>query len=343
MAAEQGAHLRCMTLSIHSPDELIAAVPHLLGFNAEESILFVPLRADLPLARVDLPTTASQRNEVWDAVRGAFNRYAQPGASVAIVCMTHDQQAAELVGHDFAARLASIGIDTPLKLSADATHWYDLDSGDSEIQTESARDQLAATTVLAGRAQPAGNRDALAASLVGDREPVAQLLPETRVESAQSTPRREGPWALGRLQQFHADGVRLTDRDAARLLVAVESTPIRDALWSDISRANSGSHVALWTDLTSRAPDDVRAAPASLLGFAAWQNGNGAMAWCALDQVPQEKPYALAGLVAAAVQKGLHPREWEAAKAAPPQRVAEALMAPQPALERGATRPAMGM
>lgn len=78
-----------MTLSIHSPDELIAAVPHLLGFKAEESIVFVPLRPDLPLARVDLPTTASQRNEVWGAIRGAFSRYAQPGASVAIVCMTH--------------------------------------------------------------------------------------------------------------------------------------------------------------------------------------------------------------------------------------------------------------
>jgi len=42
-----------MTLSIHSPDELIAAVPHLLGFNPEESIVFVPLRPDLPLAACD--------------------------------------------------------------------------------------------------------------------------------------------------------------------------------------------------------------------------------------------------------------------------------------------------
>ncbi|MBE7324568.1 DUF4192 family protein [Nocardioides sp. Y6] len=68
-----------MTLSIHSPDELIAAVPHLLGFKAEESIVFVPLRPDLPLARVDLPTTASQRNEVWGAIRGAFSCYAPTG------------------------------------------------------------------------------------------------------------------------------------------------------------------------------------------------------------------------------------------------------------------------
>jgi hypothetical protein len=331
-----------MTLSIHFPDELIAAVPHLLGFKAEESIVFVPLRPDLPLARVDLPTTR-QRDEVWGAIRGAFSRYVQPGASVAIVCMTHDQQAAELAGHDLAVRLASIGIDTPLRLSADDTDWYDIDSGDSGLQTEGARDRLAATTVLAGRVQPVSNRDALATSLVGDREPVAQLLPETREVAAQSTPRREGPWALGRLQQFHADGVRLTDDDAARVLVAVESIPIRDTLWNDIDRANAGSHVALWTDLTSRAPDEVRAAPASLLGFAAWQNGNGALAWCALDQVPQDSPYALANLVAAAVQTGMHPREWETSKSLSTERAAEAFMAPQASAERGTTRPAMGL
>lgn len=331
-----------MTIPIHSPDELIAAVPHLLGFNAEESIVFVPLRAELPLARVDLPTTASQRNEVWDAVRGAFSRHAKPGSSVAIVCITRDYQTAELIGHDFATRLASIGIETPVKLTADDTHWYDLDSGESGVQSKDARDRLATTTVLAGRAQPVSNRDALATSLVGDREPVAQLLPEAR-ESAQSTPRGEVPWAPGRLQQFHADGVRLTDRDAARLLLAVESIPIRDALWNDISRDNSTSHVALWTDLTSRAPDEVRAAPASLLGFAAWQNGNGALAWCALDQVPQDSPYALADLVAAALQSGMHPREWEAAKSLSTGQGAEAHLAPLATAERAPTRPVIGM
>lgn len=81
--------------------------------------------------------------------------------------------------------------------------------------------------------------------MVGEREPVVPHLPETRVGSAQSTPRGEGPWALGRLQQIQADGVRLNDGEAARLLVAVESTFIRDALWNDIGRDNASSHVAL--------------------------------------------------------------------------------------------------
>lgn len=53
-----------------------------------------------------------------------------------------------------------------------------------------------------------------------------------------------------------------------------------------MNRGNVGSHVALWTDMTKCAPDEVRAAPASLLGFASWLGGHGALAWCALDQMP---------------------------------------------------------
>lgn len=306
-------HLAGMTLSVHNPDELIAAIPHLLGFKPEESIVFLPMRSDLPVARVDLPATARDRDLVWNSIRDAFNRYAQPGTSVGIVCITADREMATDVGHEFVARLDNIGIDTQLLIWADETRWADLDTGDMGLQTEAAKELIAAATVLTGRAQPAATRDSLATSLVGDREPVARLLPETRASARENTAKLEGRWALARMQRFQRDGVRLSDADAARLLVAVESIPTRDRLWLDMNRGNASSHVALWTDMTQRAPDEVRAAPASLLGFASWLSGHGALAWCALDQVPQDKPYALANLVASAVQTGMHPREWEAA------------------------------
>ena len=302
-----------MTLSVRSPDELIAVIPHLLGFKPEESLVFLPMSSELPAARVDLPTTPDDREVVWNSIRDAYGRHAQPGSSLAIVCITADRETATDVGHEFAARFNSIGIDTRVALWADETRWADLDTGDMGLQTEDARERIAAATVLTGRAQPAANRDSLAESLVGDREPVAALLSEIRETARQNTAKAESRWALARMQRFHGDGIRLNDGDAARLLVAVESVPTRDRLWLDMNRGNAGSHVALWTDLTKRAPDDVRAAPASLLGFASWRSGHGALAWCALDQVPKDRPYALANLVAAAVQTGMHPREWEAA------------------------------
>lgn len=335
-----------MTLSVQNPDELVAAIPHLLGFKPQESVVFVPMRSDLPVARVDLPTTPRDRELVWRSIRDGLSRYARPGSSLGIVCITADRQLAHDVGTEFAARLDTIGIDTRVMLWADESRWADLGTGDMGLQTDAARERVAAMTVMGGRTQPAASRDALADSLVGDREPVARLLPETREAAFKNTANVEGRWALSRVQRFHRDGVRLDDKDAARLLVAVESIPIRDRLWLDMDRTSASSHVALWTDMTKRAPDEVRAAPASLLAFGSWLNGHGAMAWCALDQVPEGKPYALANLVAAAVQGGMHPREWEAAKSLPAERGvdrASDFARPQAGPQPGSIRPAHGI
>lgn len=304
-----------MDLVVQSPDELIAAVPHVLGFKPEESIVLMPITKGLPCARVDLPTTASDRDGVSRALRGPYGQHARPGAMVALVCVTEDRRAAELASQHIAAGLAEVGVDTKLRLWANGQRWVELDTGASGYQSQQAADRMAATTVLAGAVQPAANRDSLAASLAGDHEPLAAVLPSARAAAESSTPGRERDWALDRLEQFHADGRRLSDPEAARLLVAVKTTATRDALWEDMSRENTSSHIALWTDLTRRAPDEVRAAPAALLGFSSWLKGDGARAWCALDQVPADQPYPLAAIVASALQNGLHPREWERANA----------------------------
>lgn len=206
-----------MTLSVHNPDELIAVIPHLLGFQPEESLVFLPMRSDLPAARVDMPTTARDRDTVWHSISSAFVRYAQPGASVGIVCITDDRAMAETVGPEFAARLDAIGIDTRLIVWADDTRWADINTGDTGLQTEAARVRIAAATVLTGKAQPAPSRTSLGASLVGDREPIAHLLPQAREAANESTPAADARWTLSRVQRFHRDGVRLSDSDAARL------------------------------------------------------------------------------------------------------------------------------
>lgn len=216
-----------MKLSIHSPDELVAAIPHLLGFQPKESIVFLLVRSDLPVARVDILTTARDREGVWQSISDAFRRYAQPDSNVAIVGLSADREQAHVVGKDFAARLGTIGIGTPILLWADETRWADLDTGDMGLRTDAARGTVAAATVLSGRARPAASRESLAESLVGDREPVSALLPETRATARENAAKVEGRWALVRMQRFQRDGIRLSDADAARLLVAVESTPTR--------------------------------------------------------------------------------------------------------------------
>ncbi len=271
----------------------------------------MPFGSGLPVVRVDLPRTAADCEEVWDAITGPCDRHAWPGARLASICITQDRRNAELASQHLSSRLQDIGITTNIRLWSDGERWREFNTGQTGLQTPSTAERIAAATVLTGAAQPAASRESLAASMVGDREPIAHLLPAAQAAAAASTPAAERDWALDRLQQFHADGNRLSDVDGARILVALETISTRDALWEDMSRENSTSHMAIWTDLTRRGPDEVRAAPASMLGFASWLHGDGAKAWCALDQVPVDRPYSMAAIVASALQNGLHPREWE--------------------------------
>ena len=73
-----------------------SAVPHVLGFKPEESIVLVPFRPGLPITRVDLPKTAADREEVWGAISGPYGRHARPGSRLAILCFTDDRRSAEL-------------------------------------------------------------------------------------------------------------------------------------------------------------------------------------------------------------------------------------------------------
>jgi uncharacterized protein DUF4192 len=263
------------------------------------------------VARVDLPRTTEDRETVLDNLRGPIARNAQPGDAMAIICITDDRRNAELTSQHLSAGLEALGVGSPLRLWATDERWVDLNTDRAGNRSPETATRIAAETVAVGAPQPAANRESLLASLVGDREPVAAMLPYAHVIAEQSPPLFESAWALERLEQFHADGNRLTDVDATRMLVALEDIKCRDAIWDDMNGDNIASHVTLWTDLTRRAPDEARALAASLLAFSSWLNGDGARAWCALEQVPSDRNYSMAGIVASALHNGLDPHVWD--------------------------------
>jgi hypothetical protein len=110
-----------------------------------------------------------------------------------------------------------------------------------------------------------------------------------------------------------ADGRRLDASDVARLLVLLDATlELRDVAWAEMHHGNARQHVALWRDVVRRAPAGLVAAPASLLGFAAWLSGHGALAWCAVERAQDDDPgYGLAGLLSTALAGGVPPSAWE--------------------------------
>lgn len=247
-------------------------------------------------------------------MQGPFSRHSLPNAAVALVCVTADRERAELASQCVATGLMEVGVASVLRLWAHGRTWVELNTGVFGNRSEDAAGRIAATAVLAGVAQPVADRTSLAPSLVGDEKALEVILPAVRQTASVSTYARERVWSLARLERFHTDGRRLSDLHAARLLLAVQTVRTRDGLWQDLGQENCDSHVALWADLTRRAPAEVRAAPAVLLGFASWVEGNGARAWCALDRVPPDQPYALATTLASILRLGLHPREWDRAR-----------------------------
>jgi len=300
---------------VTSPDELVAALPHVLGFTPEESVVTIPLGSELPVARLDIPTTAEERSQAVESFTAAYARnLTAPRGALAIVCMTENRRAAAATSWALARGLEQVGIESPIRLWASADRWMDLNSGDNGARSVQSDARMAAEAAYLGKPPPAPSRSALSAALVGDRAPVAEVLREARVLD-QEEPDAQRRWTVERLVQFQSDGYRLSDSDAARLLVALEAKPTRDALWADMSAHNIASHIDLWTDMTRRAPDEVRTPAASLLAFAHWLEGDGAKGWVALDQIPDGSSYTMAGLTATVLGSGIHPGLWEHTKA----------------------------
>ena len=325
-------------LVITTPDDLLNALPHVLGFEPRNSLITVPFRGGGMTARVDIPTTAEERRGAIATIRSAYARNAQPGDLVAIVCVTDNVHTAQRCSSQLATALEQVGIHAPLRLWATDQRWMELNSGEGGIRTAASAERIAAEAAFAGKAAPASSRQALADSLACDHGPVAAVLDQARHFAADSGIRAEHAWAVERMERFDADGVRLTDPEAARMLLAIEHKPTRDALWTDMSRDNAASHNALWTDLTRRAPDEVRTPAATMLAFSAWLAGDGAKAWCALEQIPPDSPpYTMATVIATALHHATNPAAWEEAKAT--IEGDESFVPAQPRPDRGAPSP----
>jgi hypothetical protein len=210
-------------------------------------------------------------------------------------------------------------------LRVDDGHWHPIpEDGSAGTAYELETHPFTAQRVFEGQVVHR-DRAELADSLVGtDEDDAVQVaLAATRFAdlvatskeangSSQGFLRTEARWLQVRVRS-HLDEVRQLDaRDAGRLLVLASLVPTRDVAWAEITRDTSGAHVELWRDLVRRCPRELLPGPASLLAFAAWQHGDGALAWCAIDRCLEVDPdYSMAHCVAEVLTHAVPPGVWE--------------------------------
>jgi hypothetical protein len=123
---------------------------------------------------------------------------------------------------------------------------------------------------------------------------------------------QEARWLQQRLRRRAGERDAVSTDDAGRLLVLASLVLTRDVAWAEIDRESSGDHVEVWRELVRRGPDHLIPGAAGLLAFSAWQHGDGALAWCALDRCLAVDPdYSMAHCVADILTAAIPPGLWD--------------------------------
>lgn len=306
-----------MRVTIQNNDQAIAAVPHLLGFEPQESLVVVPVAGSAPVARIDLPHSAAEAQEMIASLADTYDSTRWGDSAALIVCFSKTPEATEDLSRHLQIALENHGVAVVRRLGASDDAWHDFTERTVGARTDEARSFIGAEAAFAGRRTPAPSREALAAEFVGNAELIAEVLDTARRERDASTRQLERRYCQAVADQYRTTGQRLELGDAARLLVNMEDDlGLFLDFASEIRTTNAAEWLPLWKDLTKHAPEAVRVQPACLAAIGAWCAGDGASAWSALDRIPAQIEAShllapMAELLRASLRTAAHPRTWD--------------------------------
>jgi Domain of unknown function (DUF4192) len=320
---------------LSSPADILAAVPYLLGFHPERSLVVIGaggprdrvklgFRYDLP----DPPAAAAARRIAGHAAAVLRERRATTVIAVGygpgrLVTPVMDAFAA-------AARQGSLAVRELLRVE-DGRYWSYLCREVSccpaeGVPFDSRSHPVAAAMSVAGLgAYP--DRAALVrtiAPLTGERSrardqatqracaQVAALAGKAANRGGGNPLRlviKEGRRTVaGAIAHYRAGGAITDDDLLARLVVSLAHLPVRDDAWARMDPEHREAHLRLWADLVRAAADAWVPAPAALLAFTAWQSGDGVLASIAIDRALACDPdYSMALLLRDILDAGVPP------------------------------------
>ncbi|MGH8868654.1 MAG: DUF4192 domain-containing protein [Actinomycetes bacterium] len=310
---------------LSSPGDVLAAVPHLLGFHPADSLVVVSLRGRTGrvglCARMDLPPStatveAGERMAAYlrrDAARAALlvTYLSSPGdlrADVPLACAG-------------ALERAGITVRDALRV-ADGRWWSYLCTGpccpaEGTPVPDADASPVAAASVLAGQVVWP-DRARAAAVLDPPPEPDAHRVRELLAVGGSPRDTGAGPATrhtvaslrrIAELTERLADPrATLTDAEVVAVVVALDDRAARDevALWAAGTRGERVQR--LLVDVARRVPPPRDAEVAAALACVAYQRGEGMLARAAIDRALAGRPgHRLAAMLEAALDAGIPP------------------------------------
>ncbi|CAN3128503.1 DUF4192 domain-containing protein [Mycobacterium sp. smrl_JER01] len=310
--------------ALDRPGALIAALPAVLGFVPEKSLVLVTvedghmgavLRADLD----DPPPDQLCQLAELAAASGAESAMAvivdDIGAGCPMCADEHGRIAGELTVELDAQGVELIAAHVVAAIAA-GERWYCADGcGRSGVVEDPAASPTAVAAVLDGR-RLYGRRDELVA-VVATADPTrsAELGGLIELAGPSETPRPDAharddvEHALACIEHVRCEG-GLSDDDLVRLAWALTDTRVRDTLYALAVGDGAGAAEVLWGELARSLPDPWRVEALVLLAFSAYARGDGPLAGISLDQALRGDPmHRMAGMLDQALQSGMRPEQ----------------------------------
>lgn len=303
-------------LTARGPEDLLAAVPVVLGFRPTQSVVMLTFGGRHSFhARADLPDPGDPAATFEELVDSLLAPAVEHGVDrVAFVAYTADAALAARIGRRLRALFTRAEIGVIDVLRADDGHWASvpLRPGRRERAMRPYDDRshpFAAQAVFDGRVTH-GSRDDLRAGLAADPD-LRRRTHRATLALAPAGP-EEQERVLDLLVRCVAGGRLPDDHEAARVLRAVTDVAVRDAALFAVQGDTAVQHLDVWSSLLRRAPDARVPDTAAVTAFCAWLAGHGALAWCALDRCFEIEPrHVLGSALAECLVRAVPPTSWE--------------------------------
>lgn len=313
---------------VDNPGALIAALPAVLGFVPERSLVLASVEA----GRLGAVMRADLSEDLIANIDRLADIAANSGADrVVAVIVDEDGALCPMCNEDH--RRLSDGLRAALSardVELRAVHvvdrvavggrWHCVDDcGARGAVDDPGASPLAAAAVLDGRRLYSRRSDLQAVVAMSDAAGSAGRASAIHARrAARADEWRADPNACGRRDvenvmaaaARHAQGADLDDEAIAVLACALTDVAVRDTLYALAVGAESGPVEALWAMLARELPDPWRVDALVLLAFSAYARGDGPLAGLSLEAAVRSDPeHRMARMLDTALQSGMRPEQ----------------------------------
>jgi Domain of unknown function (DUF4192) len=306
---------------LNRPGVLIAALPAVLGFVPEKSLVLVTVdRGEMGcVMRVDLSDEVAGTVEHIADVAAA----AKPDSAIAVVvdeegascrmCNDEYRQLAATLSTTLAGRGIELLAAHIVDRVAAGGRWHCADGcGNAGTVEDPSASPLAVAAVLDGRRLYARRAELQEVITVADparADALARQIPRIEIDRPDAEARSDVEAAIAAAASV-ANGERLSDDTVARLACALSDPLVRDTLYALAVGENAGQAEMLWAELSRALPEPWRAEALVLLAFSAYARGDGPLAGVSLDAALRcDTTHRMAGMLDTALQSGLRPEQ----------------------------------